>query len=283
MKKILNFFFNNFFNIASFVGALATLYQVHIGNFSFALFLVFITICSIIKSIFDYIKQNTPDNQHDSKSILVDGEADEMLTLAEGNRTTTDSLEINSAKHIFLMDGMDLTATFIYKGKCISKTGSEGMVFSISGYSIVPLKDLKCIGFDLAHDPRKRFPIQPILKSSDGLCKKILIPFPRRLKNRDSFYIEMSYTWPNSLRHGVNHIDSSLSFSRKHLNEYIIRLIFVKNNPKWIRVFTPIKGLRSTKYEKTLPLTTNTGNKYSYIDIVDSPSAKSVRIYQFIL
>lgn len=283
--KFFKYLGGNLFNILSIASAGATLYTFYQGYFAFAKILVLIFVFALLKSIYDFVKRRREKEETEDTtsfpSLDIDGETDELLTLAEVNRTRTNNVDIQKAEHIFIVEKRTLYVTFRYSGKCISKSGADGMTYVICGDNRVPLSELQCRGYDLKKDPEKRYPIIPILRSSDGLCKKIKIPFQTRLQYKEEYFVEMTYIWPNCMRYGEDNIDSSLSFKKTHLKDYVVRIEFIENQPDWVRVYRMNKKRKEMIYEKTLQVDKTDNNRYIYIDYVDAPNAQSVRVYKF--
>lgn len=251
--------------IISIVCMLNKLYYIAIAFFVIIFLTIGLTIWGLNKN-----------RKNKNRITYIDDAPVELLLLEEENRTQMSSVCLHEAMHKVEIKDKDMSVLWTYKGVCVAKEGESYFHFNIGGESPCSFEELNCYGFDLNRDPNRTEPIIPILKSADGLCKKVVLPFKKRLKQFDTFSIEFSYTWPNCMKYGKDFYISSLSFQNKNIKKYVVILEFVDIKPDWVRVY-----LENGRLLKTLSLTEYKNGSFVYKDIVENPSACSNLIYQF--
>lgn len=135
----------------------------------------------------------------------------------------------------------DLVLNFEYSG--YGKKEECGLEFSLDSDVNHPFERLVCYGFDLLNDPRKTHKIRPFLLESGGLTKKIKLPFINPLSPGDRFHVRLYCKLPGCIKFGKDYVVSTLSFKDEAgIKNFSTRLEFVKNHPKWVRLYNATSG-----------------------------------------
>jgi hypothetical protein len=212
-------------------------------------------------------------------STVIEGQSIDSLNVANLKRRVNRTFAIQEAAHTARIDGTNLEITWKYSGYCRAARAST-MEFSIDSEARTSFNELDCIAYDLGHDPAMSRQIRPLLIGTDGISKKIAVPFLEPVKAQESFGLVLQCTLPRCLPAGSGYYTSTLSFAQDKVPRYEVRLIFVGTAPSWVRVYdcTPpqpvalLKTLATSHYEPGL---------CEYVDVVQDVPGQSARVYMF--
>ena len=210
--------------------------------------------------------------------LVIEGKAIDSLFIEQQQRKRTDTLLLKSARHKAIINENNLSLECQYRGICIDKEGESQYLMNIHGDNFVSFNLLNCYGYDLMNDDLRKTKIPAILKSSDGLSKKIAIPFNKRLKQFDEFSLEVHYTWPGCMHFGQDYYVSALSFKKSNIETYTVELVFKEIKPLWVRAYNS-----EGKIIKNISLKMERDNSFIYEDsiIVEGLKNDMVRVYFF--
>src|SRR5207244_4209444 len=121
-----------------------------------------------------------------SAAVKVEGRSIDSLNVATLSRRITRSLVIQEAHHAAKIEGENLTIAWTYTGYCDADQ-ETAMEFSVDTDNNVPFDTLKCFAYDLRRDPDRKHKIRPILVGSDGISKKIAVPFLKPIMAQEPF------------------------------------------------------------------------------------------------
>jgi hypothetical protein len=212
-------------------------------------------------------------------SVTVEGRTVDCLNLASLQRRLNRSLGIERAEHVAVVSGDDLTVTWHYSGHCRAARESA-IEFSIDADCSVPFENLECTGHDLVHDPRKRHDIRPILLGTDGISKKVAVPFLTPLAFGDRFDLLLTCVLPGCMKAGLEYCTATTSFEQERIPDYSMRLVFDGGKPEWVRVYECASS-GNTRLLKELRPQRATQPRTVYLDAATDMSARSARIYVF--
>ena len=128
-----------------------------------------------------------------SAAIVIEGHSIDCLNIANLRRRVNRTLRLQEAHHTARIDGEDLKIEWIYSGHCRAKRESV-MEFSIEAERTVPFDRLECVAYDLGHDPAMAHKIRPLLIGTDGVSKKISVPFLEPLRADQHFRVMLNCT-----------------------------------------------------------------------------------------
>ena len=153
------------------------------------------------------------------------------------NRRVNRALVVNQeAHHTARIDGEDLEITWRYSGYC--KAARETAIdFSIDSDCSTASENLNCVAFDLVRDPVMNRPIRPLLVGSEGISRKLSVPFLEPLKTNESFAVRLESALPRCVKAGFGYYTSTLSFAQDRVRRCEVRLIFAASAPTWVRVY----------------------------------------------
>lgn len=175
-------------------------------------------------------------------------------------------------------DGENLTITWKCLGYC--RAGREARIeFSIDSDSNIPFHELQCFAYDLQHDPKRQHRIHPILVGRDGISKKVAVPFLEPIDAGQPYSVLLTSELPGCMKSGVEYYTASLSFEHDDTLQYTMRLVFIGNQPQWLRVYETGPGV--AKSVKELEPTRVNAHAVEYLDAERHLLAKSVRVYVF--
>ncbi len=85
--------------------------------------------------------------------------------------------------------------------------------------------------------PQRLHKIRPMLVGSDGLSKKIAVPFSEAapLTTTIQYSSQLPLTWVHGT--GVRYFTSTLSFDQRSISRLAVHLVFARSAPAWIRVY----------------------------------------------
>jgi len=214
-----------------------------------------------------------------SAATVVEGYSIDSLNIANLRRTVNRKFTVQAVHHTVRITGEDMEITWKYTGFCRQNDVSS-MEFSLDAEDGTPFARLKCAAFDLIHDPEMAHPIRPLLIGTDGISKKVSVPFLKTLSVNEPFGVQLTCTLPGCIKPGFGYYTSTSSFDQSRIRQCTVRLIFDRPAPKWLRVYdTAVNG--SSRLVKTLPPIPS-GTDYSeYVDVIDDRRGQSARIYAF--
>jgi hypothetical protein len=213
-------------------------------------------------------------------STVIEGHSIDSLNIANLRRRVNRTFVVQTTHHTVRIEGEDMEITWRYTGFCRTNHVSS-MDFSIDSDEGTPFERLNCIAFDLRHDPEMTHPIRPVLLGTEGISKKVSVPFLETLKANEPFGILLKCTLPRCVKAGFGYYTSTSSFGQSRVQQCVIHLIFVGSTPKWMRVYESTGNGSSSKLLKTLPPTHSEPNLSEYRDVVNNRRGRSARVYTF--
>jgi hypothetical protein len=215
----------------------------------------------------------------ESATTIIEGLSIDSLNLANLRRRINRTFVIQEARHTARFEGEDIEITWEYAGYC--RTASEtAMEFSIDAESGTSFDDLRCVAFDLGRDPDERHEIRPLLLGTDGLSKKISVPFLEPLAAHQPFRLLLRCTLPRCVSPGSGYYTSTLSFAQRKVRRCEVRLVFVGVPPTWVRVYEASAGQPADLVKSLRPARQEPG-LCEYIDIAEDRPGQSARVYMF--
>ena len=212
-------------------------------------------------------------------STEIEGHSIDSLNIANLRRRVNRSLVIQEAHHTARIEGENLEITWQYSGYC--KADRETAIeFSIDSDDSTAFEDLDCVAYDLVRDPSMVRPIRPLLAGSEGISRKLSVPFLEPLKAHDSFAVFLKCVLPRCVQSGFGYYTSTLSFVQDHIHRCDVRLVFTGPPPRWLRVYECSAQQRPVLL-KTLPPASQTTDSCEYLDVEAERSGRSTRIYVF--
>ncbi len=210
-------------------------------------------------------------------AITIEGHNIDSLTAANLKRRVNRTLAIQEAHHTARIDGEDLKIEWTYAGYCRGKRESA-MEFSVEAAHITTFDMLDCVGYDLEHDPAMKHKIRPLLIGTEGLSKKLSVPFLEPLGHRQPFRVMLKCTLPRCITPGFAYYTATLSFAQDRIRLCTVRLIFVGHAPTWVRAY---EGSPPAKLIKSLSPVGNGKGEYEYLDVIEDAAGQSARVYAF--
>lgn len=212
-------------------------------------------------------------------STEIEGHGIDSLNIANLKRRVNRTLLIQEAYHTARIEGENLEITWQYSGYC--KVERETAIdFSIDSDDSTAFENLDCVAYDLARDPGMVQPIRPLLVGSEGISRKLSVPFLEPLKAHDSFAVLLKCALPRCVKAGFGYYTSTLSFAQDRVRRCEVRLIFAGPVPSWLRVYE-CSTLRRPVLLKTLPPIRQTAHFSEYVDVEKDRLGQSARIYIF--
>jgi hypothetical protein len=212
-------------------------------------------------------------------STEIEGHSIDSLNIANLKRRVNRTLIIQEAHHTARIEGENLEITWQYSGYC--KADRETSIdFSVDSDDSTAFENLDCVAFDLARDPGMAQPIRPLLVGSEGISRKLSVPFLEPLKVNDSFAVLLKCALPRCINMGLDYYTSTLSFAQDRVRRCEVRLIFAGPIPSWLRVYE-CSAQRRPVLLKTLPPVRQTTDSCEYLDIEEERPGQSARVYVF--
>ncbi len=209
----------------------------------------------------------------------IEGHSIDSLNIANLKRRVNRTLVIQEAHHTARIEGEDLEITWQYTGYC--NAGRETAIdFSIDSDDTTAFENLNCVAFDLVRDPEMVRPIRPLLAGSEGISRKLSVPFLEPLKANDSFVVLLKCILPQCLKAGFGYYTSTLSFTQDRVRRCEVCLIFAGPMPSWLRVYE-CSTQRRPLLLKTLSPVRKTADSCEYRDVEEERPGQSARIYTF--
>ena len=212
-------------------------------------------------------------------SNVIEGRSIDSLNIANLRRRLNRTLVIQDAHHTARIEGEDLTITWRYSGYCRAK-GESAMEFSIDSDDNIAFDKLNCVAYDIGHDPLMTHEIRPVLIGTEGISKKLSVPFLEPLKANHSFDVLLKCTLPRCVKAGFGYYTSTLSFVQDRVGRCVVHLIFVGAAPSWMRVYESTPQ-RPTTLLRTLPPVLREPGICEYVDVAEDRQGQSARVYLF--
>ena len=210
--------------------------------------------------------------------LMIEGQRIDALNAANSARDPNRTLKVQEASHFMQIQKNDLILNFEYSG--YGKQEESGFEFSLDSDVNYPFESLVCYGFDLIKDPQKTHKIRPFLLESDGLTKKIKLPFINPLSRGERFHVWLYCELPRCIKFGKDYVVSTLSFKDEaDINNFSVKLDFVKNHPKWVRLYDATLG--EPKLIKGLKPKCLVGDSVFYEDNYKNIEAEKHFVYFF--
>ncbi len=214
-----------------------------------------------------------------SASMVIEGHSIDSLNVANLRRRVNRTFVVQEAHHTVRIEGEDMKITWNYSGYCRADFTSA-MEFSIDSDEGTPFDKLDCEAFDLAHDPEMRHKIRPVLVGTEGISKKVSVPFLEPLKADQPFGVILKCTLPRCVKMGFGYYTATSSFAQARVQRCTVRLIFVGAAPVWLRVYEST-AREPAALVKTLPPILHGEGLCEYLDIVGERHGRSARVYAF--
>lgn len=211
--------------------------------------------------------------------VIIEGLNLDSLHIANVRRRLNKSLTLERAFQVAIINGSDLHLAWQYDGFCRSQ-GETGIEFSIDSENNIAFEQLECFAFDLQNDPERLRQVRPTLLGSDGVSKKITVPFLRPLACQDRFSILLNCDLPGCISTGLQYYTSSLSFDQPSVASANVHLIFVRIRPEWVRVYEFDRKSGPTFVSELRPFRDD-GATCEYVDMSQKVPGQSVRIYLY--
>lgn len=212
-------------------------------------------------------------------TIRVDGRSLDSLNIANLRRRVSRSLVVQEARQVARVEDEDLTMTWEYSGYCRAKQASA-IEFSIDSDAIIPFDQLECFAYDLRNDDQKQHKIRPLLIGSDGISKKLAVPFLESLAAREPFHVLLTCKLPGCMKSGIDYYTCTMSLAQRQVQRFAVRLHFVGVLPNWLRVYSCDAAGRTTLLKDLQPLQGANGTA-EYVDSEENVSTRVARIYVF--
>jgi hypothetical protein len=215
----------------------------------------------------------------DSATITVDGRKLDSLNAANLARRRDRKLMVQKVAHVARIDGPDVQITWRYAGYC-RVDRAVAIEFSTDAANNIPFDRLQCFAYDLKHDPERKHKIRPLLVGADGISKKIAVPFLQPLKREEEFDLILRCELPGCMNPGVEYYSSTLSFDQPFIPRCVVRLMFVRERPDWVRVYEgdTSGGMRLAK---DLPPVRASQDFAEYCDVQTNLAGQSASVYVF--
>jgi len=212
-------------------------------------------------------------------STVIEGRSIDSLNIANLRRRVNRTFVIQEAHHTAQIEGEDLKITWKYSGYC--KANRESAIeFSIDSDSSTPFNRMDCVAYDLGHDHAMTHEIRPLLVGTEGVSKKISVPFFEPLKAQEPFGVLLKCTLPGCVKAGLGYYTSTLSFAQDRVQRCVVRLIFLGPAPLWMRVYECTPRRRAVLL-KTLAPSHQEPGRCEYIDEVTDRPGQLARVYLF--
>jgi hypothetical protein len=154
------------------------------------------------------------------------------------------------------------------------------MEFSIDSEARSSFGELECVAYDLGHDPEMTREIRPLLVGTDGISKKIAVPFLEAIRAKEPFGVLLKCVLPQCLPAGNGYYTSTLSFAQDRVPRCTVRLLFAGTPPVWVRVYECVPG-KPPALLRTLSPAREVDGVVEYIDVAADAPGQSARVYMF--
>lgn len=270
-----NFSLETLASVATIVGTAVSIF----GVVESRTWLALISLFFVALAIFTSLQARKSRLALDSASIMIEGHSIDSLNIANLRRRVSRTFVIQEACHTARIDGEDLEIAWKYSGYCRASRESA-MTFSIDSDSSTSFEALNCRAFDLGRDAGMKHEIRPLLLGTEGISKKISVPFLQPVEAHESFSLLLKCTLPHCMKPGFGYYTSSLSFAQRRVRRCAVRLIFVDTLPKWVRVYECLPYKRPALVKTLAPVLAEPGLT-EYLDEAQNRAGNSARVYAF--
>lgn len=214
-----------------------------------------------------------------SATITIEGRSIDALNAANLRRHINRTHTIQEIRHTALIDGEDLRVEWTYSGYCRAKQASA-FEFTLTAESATPFERLDCIAYDLSRDAAMMHAIRPLLVGSDGISKRLSVPFLEPLKIHQPFAIMLKCTLPHAVKRGLSYYTLRLAFAQDRIPRATVQLVFSGTRPNWLRVYECVPH-KEPRLLKTLNVQREEKKRFEYCDAIDDAPGQSARVYAF--
>jgi hypothetical protein len=212
-------------------------------------------------------------------STVIEGRSIDSLNIANLKRRVNRTFVIQEACHTARIEGEDMKITWKYSGYCRSAR-AFAMEFSIDSEAGTSFRELDCAAYDLGRDPEMTREIRPLLIGTEGISRKIAVPFLEPIQAHQPFGVLLRCALPRCVRAGTGYFTSTLSFAQDRVRRYEVRLTFVGPAPNWVRVYE-CSHPRAPVLLKSLTPWRQGADLCEYIDVIEDVPGQSARVYLF--
>ena len=262
-------------SIATIVGTVVSVF----GLVESRLWLVLISLVFICLTVVACLHARKVRRTLDAASIKIEGYSIDSLNIANLRRRVNRTFVIQEACHTARIEGEDMKITWRYSGYCRAHRESA-MEFSIDSDTHTAFDELKCLAYDLGHDPEMKHEIRPLLVGTEGISKKISVPFLEPVEANQPFGVLLKCALPRCVKGGFGYYTSTLSFAQDQVRRTIVRLIFVGSAPSWVRVYECLPNRRPALIKSLAPVLQN-AELCEYVEEVQDRAGNSGRVYAF--
>jgi hypothetical protein len=214
-----------------------------------------------------------------SATITIEGRSIDALNAANLRHHISRTHTIQEIHHTAFIDGEDLRVEWTYSGYCRAKQ-SSAFEFTLTAESATPFDRLDCVAYDLTRDAAMMHPIRPLLVGSDGISKRLSVPFLEALKTHHPFTIMLKCTLPHAVKRGLSYYTLRLAFAQDRIPRATVKLIFSGTRPDWLRVYECVL-YKEPRLVKTLNIQREEKGRFEYCDAIDNAPGQSARVYAF--
>lgn len=266
-------------NISLFIGVAGFLLSFY-GLIENKLYILLFGVSSYIVAICFAFKLTKEKQRYSKANIEIEGHRIESLNLANITRKQNKTFFIQQAKHIATIRGLDLVLEFDYSGYCSKGSQESGIDFSVDSDVNIEFRDIQLYGFDLINDPNRLHKIKPFLTGSEGMTKKIKLPFMSPIKKGEAFHVSLISHLHNCMKYGKDYITATLSFGDSlRVADFSVELVFVNDHPNWVRVYDTTTG--NTQLLKNLSPSSSNEERVIYNDHYKDMNSKTALVYFF--
>jgi hypothetical protein len=262
-------------SVATIIGTVVSVF----GVLQSRLWLVLTSLLFVCVTVFAGLYARSARIALNEGSIMIEGHSIDSLNIANLRRRVNRTFVIQEAIHTARIEGEDLEITWKYSGYCRAHRESA-MEFSIDSDDSTPFDKLNCFAYDLGHDPEMSHQIRPLLVGTEGISKKISVPFLGPVEAHQSFGLLLKCTLPRCVNGGFGYYTSTLSFAQDRVRRSMVRLIFAGSVPSWVRVYECLPQRRPVLVKTLAPFLLEPG-LHEYVDEVKNREGNSARVYTF--
>jgi hypothetical protein len=215
----------------------------------------------------------------DSASTVIEGQSIDSLNIANLRRRVNRTFFVQEAFHTVRIEGKDMEITWKYSGYCKAER-EAAFEFSIDSEDSTAFAEMNCIAFDLGHDPEMKHEIRPLLVGTDGISKKISVPFLAAIKTNESFGVLLKCRLPRCVSAGSGYytIDPLLRAGPRSA-------LHGQSDFRWRRAALG-SGLReqrqaSGRARENAGASRQEPGLFEYLDVVEGRPGQSARVYMF--
>jgi len=232
-----------------------------------------------VAAIFIALKLYSEKKRNKKSNIVIENTRIESLNLANLARLKNSTLKVDTAIHRNYINGNDLAIEFEYSGICTCDDGESGITFSVDCDSNLGFEQMNWYGYDLIVDTNKTHKIHPKLLGAEGLTKKVMLPFAKKIIKYGKFHTSFRVTLPGCMKTGKDYVTATFSFNKLPIDTVIIELWFMDLYPKYVHLYDVTNGVSTL--EKELIPTNQISNKICYVDNINNLNPETALVYYF--